>query len=50
MKKNTKLHIPLSSEQKETLKRKASSCGLPLSVYCLHVLLKTEVKIKEIPL
>lgn len=49
MKKNDKLHIPISTEQKEILKKRAESLGLSLSQYCLLILIKTVPKVEEIP-
>ena len=51
MKKNDKLHIPISSELKELLKSRASACGLSLSQYCLLVLTnaKPRIELLEIP-
>lgn len=49
MKKTDKLHIPISSEEKQKLKSRAEDCGLSLSSYCLFVLLKTIPKIEDIP-
>jgi len=46
MKKNTKLHIPISSEMKEILKKRASSVGLSLSQYCLFVLTQAKPRIE----
>ena len=47
MKKNTKLHIPISTEKKEVLKKRAESCGMNLSQYCLLVLLNAKPNLKE---
>ena len=49
MKKNNKLHIPIDTEQKEILKKRAESLGLSLTGYCTLILLKTIPKIEEIP-
>ena len=49
MKKNDKLHIPISTEQKEIIKNRASSLGMTMSQYCLLILLKTIPKIQEVP-
>lgn len=46
MKKNTKLHIDISTEDKDILKRKAEDSGLSLSSYCLFVLKKAVPKIE----
>ncbi len=45
MKKNTKLHIPISEEDKNKLQKKADELGLPLTNYCLMVLLSAKPKI-----
>jgi hypothetical protein len=42
MKKNAKLHIPISTEQKDKLIARAQVCGLSLSSYCLLVLLNSK--------
>jgi len=50
MKKNSKLHIPISTELKDKLQRKADSLSIPLSSFVNLVLetsLKTEVIIKQ---
>jgi len=47
--KNDKLHIPISTEQKEILKERAESLGLTLTGYCTLILIKTIPKIEEIP-
>lgn len=39
MKKNAKLHITLTSEQKRIIERRAYECGLNLSNYCVYLLL-----------
>ncbi len=44
MKKNTKIHIPISSELKERLQQKASECGLSLAQYCLYILSNSKLK------
>jgi len=51
MKKNDKIFIPISSEQKEILKKRAEACGLSLASYCSFVLLKNKPKItfEEVP-
>lgn len=49
MKKNDKLHIPVSTEFKAILKARADKCGLPLSQYCLFVLSNAQPKIEEVP-
>ena len=45
MNKNTDMHIKLSTEQKETLRKRAESVGLSLSSYIVFVLLNTQQKI-----
>lgn len=45
MKKNTKLHIPISSEQKEKLKERASILDMNLSDYCRIVLINSKFKV-----
>lgn len=49
MKKNDKLHIGISSEQKLKLIERASDCGMSLSQYCLFILLKAKPKIENLP-
>jgi len=49
MKKNDKLHIPISTEQKEELIKKASDCGMSLSQYCLFLLIKARPKTENVP-
>lgn len=49
MKKNDKLHIPISTEQKNKLISRADSVGMSLSQYCLYILLKAKPRIEEIP-
>ena len=48
-KKTDKLHIGVTKEQKETLKKRAESLGLTLTGYCTLILIKTIPKIEEIP-
>jgi len=48
MKKNTKIHIKISSEDKEKLRKKAENLGLTLTSYCMMVLRKAEVLIPKI--
>lgn len=45
MKKNDKLHIPISTEGKEELKARAKECEMTLSSYCLYILTKTKANI-----
>ena len=48
--KNSKLHIPITTEDKNKLKKKAEALGLTLSTYCLMVLKNAQPKILvEIP-
>ncbi len=42
MKKNTKISMPISTEHKEILKKRAEALGLSLASYCLQVLLKAK--------
>lgn len=49
MKKNDKLHIPISTEEKSKLIKKANDCGMSLSQYCLFILLKATPTIENIP-
>jgi len=51
MKKNSKLHIPIDTESKKKLEKRAEALGLSLSSYCLLVLLKNKPKVdfQEIP-
>lgn len=44
MRKNDKLHIPISTEEKEKLKKKAELLGLSLSAYCLFILNGAKIK------
>lgn len=44
--KNTKLHIPISSEDKGILKKRAEESGLSLCSYCLFVLKKAVPKVE----
>lgn len=50
MKKNCKIHIPVSSEEKEKLKRRAEACGYTLATYCRVVLInaKPRIQVEEI--
>lgn len=41
MKKNTKLHIPIDTEGKETLKKRAEQHEMTLAQYCRYVLMNT---------
>jgi len=41
MKKNDKLHLPISTEDKNILRSRAEQSGITLSAYCLHILLNT---------
>jgi len=41
MKKNSKLHIPISTEGKEKLKKRAEACEMTLTAYCLYILMNT---------
>jgi len=47
MKKNDKLHIPISTELKEQLKQRAESCGMTLSQYCLFLLIHAKPKVES---
>lgn len=47
MKKNAKLHIPISTKHKEELKEKAQEYGMSLSSYCLMILLSAKTKVVE---
>jgi len=46
MKKNTKLHLGISTEDKLTLQKRAESLGMGLSEYCLFVLKNAKPKIQ----
>lgn len=46
MRKNDQIHIKISTEEKNTLKKRANSTGLELSSYCRFILLKAEPKIE----
>ncbi len=46
MKKNSKLHIPISTEGKEKLKQRAGTCEMTLTQYCLYILMNT-IPIKQ---
>jgi len=48
MNKNNKLHIPITTEEKVKLQRKADLVGLTLSSYCRLVLLTTNPKMQRI--
>jgi len=41
MKKNNKLHIPISTEDKNFLKQRAEETRMSLSSYCLYVLMNS---------
>lgn len=45
MKKNDKLHIPISTDKKNILKKRAEALEMPLSQYCLLVLMNAKPKI-----
>ena len=45
MKKNDKLHIPISTEHKNLLKERADAMGLDLSEYCRLVLINAKPKV-----
>jgi len=47
MKKNTKLHIPISTEQKDIIKKRASDCGMNITQYCLFILINAKPKIDK---
>lgn len=47
MKKNDKLHVSITSEDKATLKRRAASCRMTLSQYVLYILMLTKPKIPD---
>lgn len=47
MKKNSKLHIAISTEQKALLKKRADSVGLSLSQYCLFVLIQAKPQVND---
>lgn len=42
MKKNDDIHIKISSEKKNQLRKKAENNGLTLSQYCLFILLNSQ--------
>lgn len=46
MKKNKSIHIKVTTEQEQKLKKKAEKCGLSLSSYILFISLNTEPKIE----
>jgi predicted DNA binding CopG/RHH family protein len=46
MKKNNKIIINCSTEQKEKIKKQADKIGLTLQEYALKVLLNTQVEIR----
>jgi len=48
MKKNTKIHIAISTELKDKLKETAEQFGMSLSQYCLHILSTTKPKFELI--
>lgn len=45
MRKNSKIHIPVSTELKEKLEKRAEACGLSLAGYCSLVLSKAKPQI-----
>jgi predicted DNA binding CopG/RHH family protein len=45
MKKNCSIHIALSKEDLDRIKKKAATTSLPLSTYCLFLLLNANPKI-----
>jgi len=47
MKKNDKLHIPISSEDKQKIKLRAESLGLTMAQYCLFILKSAKPKLPE---
>lgn len=47
MKKNDKLHIPISTEKKEMLKKRASELEMSLTQYCLFILLSAKPKVED---
>lgn len=47
MKKNDKIHIPISSEDKKKLQKRADSVGISLASYCLFILLSAKPKMPE---
>lgn len=48
MRKDNKIHIGFSTEQKLKLKAKAEELGMSLSDYCRLILLKARVEISEV--
>ena len=48
MKKNNKLHLPISTEHKNRLKERADKCGLTLTAYCLFILLNAKPKVETL--
>jgi len=46
MKQNTKLHIGMSTEIKEKLKKRADQCGMTLNQYCLFLLSNAKPKVE----
>jgi len=47
MKKNDKIHIPISTEDKVKIKKRAESVGLSLTQYCRYVLLQSKARVEE---
>ncbi len=47
MKKNDKLFIPCTSEDKQKLKERAKKCRLSLTGYCLFILMNTKPRMLE---
>jgi len=45
-KKNAKLYIDLSTEDKESLKKRAEESGLSLSSYCIFILKRAVPKVE----
>jgi hypothetical protein len=48
MKKNDKLHIPISTEEKKKLITRAEACELTLASYCRFILLKAVPVVENI--
>lgn len=48
MRKNNKIVICITTEQKEIVKKRAKECGLSLSAYCTYLLINARPKIEDV--
>lgn len=44
--KNDKLHIPMTSEEKDFIRQKAQKASVTISDYCRYLLLNADIAIK----